>query len=321
MSPAVAVPSMRAALAAATARLAGAGIDTPRVDAEWLLAGILGVGRAALGARLAAGLTPAVAGRFEAAVGRRARREPLQHILGWEDFCGLRLAVTPDVLVPRPETETLVERALALLPPAGAIARRVIDVGTGAGGIACALAAARRDVRVVAVDLSEAASRLARRNVRAVGVADRVFVVVGDLFAGLGPTRSDLIVSNPPYLPSAMLAGLAPEVAKHDPRLALDGGADGMHLIRRLVSEAPARLAPGGALALETAGGDQAPDVAALMREAGFVDVTLHLDLTGAQRFVTGVNARPGKPPPPLLGGPAPERAVEAPSNVCPLGS
>ncbi len=292
MSPTAVVTSTRAALDGATARLAGAGVDTPRVDAEWLLAGLLGVGRAALGGRLDVDLTPAMALRYEAAVERRARREPLQHILGWEDFCGLRFAVTPGALVPRPETETLVERALALLPPAGTVARLVIDVGTGAGGIACALARARRDVRVVAIDVSEAAARLARQNARALGVADRVFVAVGDLFSELGGARVDLIVSNPPYLPSATLAGLAPEVAAHDPLLALDGGADGLRLIRRLVADAPPRLSAGGALALETAGGAQAHEVAALMRDAGFVDVTLHLDLTGVQRFATGRRSR-----------------------------
>lgn len=292
MSPTAVVTSTRAALDGATARLAGAGVDTPRVDAEWLLAGLLGMGRAALRGRLDAELTPAMALRYEAAVERRAWREPLQHILGWEDFCGLRLAVTPGALVPRPETETLVERALALLPPAGSVARLVIDVGTGAGGIACALARARPDVRVVAIDVSEAAARLARQNARALGVADRVFVAVGDLFSELGGARVDLIVSNPPYLPSATLAGLAPEVAAHDPLLALDGGADGLRLIRRLVADAPPWLSAGGALALETAGGAQAHEVAALMRDAGFVDVTLHLDLTGVQRFATGRRSR-----------------------------
>ncbi|MGH7388388.1 MAG: peptide chain release factor N(5)-glutamine methyltransferase [Candidatus Rokuibacteriota bacterium] len=316
MRAAALVVSARAALDGATARLAAAGVETPRVDAEWLLAGICGVGRAALSARLGAALPPAIVAGYEAAVARRATREPLQRILGWEEFCGLRFAVTPGVMIPRPETETLVERALALLPPPGNVTRHVIEVGTGTGCIACALAAARRDVRVVAVDVSEEAVRLARRSAAALGLADRVSVVAADLFAGLDRMEADLVVSNPPYLPGAALAGLAPEVAEHDPRLALDGGADGLRLIRRLAAEAPARLAPGGALALETAGGDQAPEAAALMRDAGFVDVTLHSDLTGVQRFVTGVKPRAGTPP--LRARALP---VEAPADLCPRDS
>jgi len=158
---AVTIASTRAAIEAATTRLRDAGVDTARVDAEWLMAGLLGVGRAALAANLDEELTPALAARYDAAVTRRERREPLQHILGWEEFCGLRFTVTPDVLVPRPETEMLVEWTLSLLPRAGARRRLAIDVGTGSGCIACALAVARTDVDVVAIDASPAAVEIA----------------------------------------------------------------------------------------------------------------------------------------------------------------
>ena len=172
--------TLRGRLAAATATLAAAGIATPRVDAEWLLAGVLGVGRFDPGLAADAALPPALAARFEAAVRRRAGREPLQRILGWEAFRGLRIRLTGDVFVPRPETEALVEWALELLPPPG---RRplAVDLGTGSGCIACALAAERPDADVVALDVSPAAAAVARDNAAALGLGTRVRVVAGDL--------------------------------------------------------------------------------------------------------------------------------------------
>jgi len=285
---AVTTLSTRAAVEAATARLRDAGVDTARADAEWLMAGLLGIGRAALAANFGDELTPALAVRYEAAVSRRERREPLQHILGWEEFCGLRFAVTPAVLVPRPETETLVEWALSLLPRVGASRRLVIDVGTGSGCIACALAAARSDLVVVAVDASPAAVAIARRNVSTLELSARVTVEEGDVLSGIGSRRADLVVANLPYLPAPLLASLAPEVRSHEPWVALDGGVDGLSVIRRLVAEAPACLATGGALVLETAGGDQIGLTAALMRAAGFSIIATRRDLVGVERFIAG---------------------------------
>ena len=275
---------MRDDLAAATATLADAGIETPRADAEWLLAGLLGVGRAALALELRTGLDAETTRRYDAAVRRRAGREPLQRILGWEGFRGLRLGVTPDVLVPRPETETLVEWALALVPAP----RLAIDVGTGSGCIACAIAAERPAVRVLAIDKSMAAAVVARSNARALDLADRIRVVVGDLPTPLGATGADLIVANLPYIPSSLLPTLSPEVSRHEPVAALDGGVDGLALIRRLIATAGAQLASGGALVLETAGGTQTPMVVALMRTAGFTEVATRPDLPGVERFVAG---------------------------------
>ena len=285
---AVTIVSPRSAIAAATARLREAGVETPRVDAEWLLAGLLGLGRASLMANLGRELPSALASRYETFVARRERREPLQHILGWEEFCGLRFTVTADVLVPRPETETLVEWALALLLPAGAGGKSVIDVGTGSGCIACALAAARPDLRVVGVDISPAAVRLARENAFALALNDRVTVVESDLFGSLAGSRFDLVVANPPYLPAPILSGLAPEVVVYEPSLALDGGVDGLRVIRRLVAEAPARLMPGGTLALETAGSAHVTEIAALMSTAGFVNISSRRDLARIERFIAG---------------------------------
>jgi release factor glutamine methyltransferase len=275
---------MREDLAAATATLARAGVDAPRADAEWLLAGLLGVGRATLALRLDGRLDAGTARRYAAAVRRRAGREPLQQILGWEAFRGLRLRLTPDVLVPRPETELLVEWALELV----STPRLAVDVGTGSGCIACAIATERPAARVVALDRSPAAAAVARANVRAVGVADRVRVVVGDLLGPIGDARADLVVANLPYVPTSTLARLAPEVLEHEPREAVDGGPDGLVEIRRLVAAAPARIVRGGWLVMETAGGPQAPEVGALMRAAGFTEVAMRSDLPGVERFVAG---------------------------------
>ena len=275
---------MRDDVAAAAAALADAGIETARADAEWLLADLLGVGRAGLALGLDAGLDADMARRYDAAVRRRAAREPLQRILGWEGFRGLRLRVTPDVLVPRPETETLVDWALALAPAP----RLAVDVGTGSGCIACAIAAERPSARVVAIDASPAAAAAAQANVDALGLGALVTVVVGDLLEALGMARADLIVANLPYLPTAMLPTLAPEVARHEPAAALDGGVDGLHVIRRLIATARARLSAGGVLVLETAGGTQAPVVVELMRTAGFTGVATRSDLLGVERYVAG---------------------------------
>src|SRR5688572_16961473 len=202
---------MRADLAAAADALARAGVETPRADAEWLLAGLLGVGRAALTLELDVPLEADTARRYDAAVRRRAAREPLQRILGWEGFRGLRLRLTPDVLVPRPETETLVEWSLALVPRP----RLAIDVGTGSGCVACSIATERPAARVVAVDGSPAAAAVARANVEALGLGARVSVVVADLLTPFRAVGADLIVANLPYIPTATLATLSPEVAQH----------------------------------------------------------------------------------------------------------
>jgi release factor glutamine methyltransferase len=281
------ITTVRARLEEAVARLADARVETPRVDAEWLLAAALGTTRGRLVATPDRPMTRESAERYEAWIRRRAGREPLQHILGTQAFRDLIVRVTPDVLVPRPETELLVSWALELLPAPGT-APLVIDVGTGGGCIACALASERPDVRVIAVDASPAAVALARGNVEALGLDDRVTVAVSDLFSGLAPTRVDLIVSNPPYVPGGVIGTLAPEVTDHEPRLALDGGPDGLVLIRRLVNEAPHWLGHGAALVLETFGDGQAAEVAHLLRQAGFTNVETRRDLAGVNRFVAG---------------------------------
>ena len=277
-----------AELDAATTVLEAAGLSSARVDAEWLLAGLLGVGRVSVRMDLAETVPAPIAERYAHAVSRRARREPLQRILGWEEFRGVRVRLTDAVLVPRPETETLVEWALALLPPPSGRRLLAIDLGTGSGCIACALASERPDLDVIAVDVSPAAAAVARDNAQALGLAARVGVVAADLLDGVRDLGADLIVSNPPYLPSTLVPELAPEVRIHEPRLALDGGADGLTLIRRIATTARRYLRPSGALAIETAGDDQVEAAAALLRAAGWDRVTVRADLVGIERFVAG---------------------------------
>jgi release factor glutamine methyltransferase len=235
---------------------------------------------------------PAVA-RYLELLGRRAAREPLQYLLGWEDFHGLRLAVGPGVLVPRPETEGLVQWALAVL--AGHPGPAIADVGTGSGAIACALARAIPAAEVLAVESAAEALAVASRNVRALGLSARVRLLAGDLFAPLGSLSAslDLVVANPPYLPSALIASLPPEVSRHEPRAALDGGPDGLGVIRRIVAGAPAVLKPDGWLLMEI-GEDQAGPVASLMAAEGFAGIRARRDLGGLERYIGGRWARSG---------------------------
>jgi release factor-specific protein-(glutamine-N5) methyltransferase len=312
----------RTALRDAVAVLHEAGIETARNDAEWLFADALGVGRAELHVVLDDPLPATVTRALTSAVRRRARGEPLQHILGWESFRGLRLRVGREVLVPRPETEVLVEWALARLPALGQCPLRAIDVGTGSGNIACAIAAERPDVRVVAIDVSSTAAFAARENAVRLGLAGRVAVARGDLLAAVRDASADLVVSNPPYLPSAILPRLPREVREHDPRLAIDGGADGLEVIRRLIAEAPRVLRPGAALVMETGGGDHTRAVRALMVAGGFVAVDVREDLTGIARFVSGSLPRPPGSGPPSAVPVSPtlsEHSGGSPLSVVPL--
>jgi len=282
------VTTFRDQLAAATTALEAAGVASPRVDAEWLLAGLLGVGRVAVRLDPAGAVPELLAERYGDAVRRRARREPLQRILGWEEFRGLRVLLTDAVLVPRPETEALVEWALALLPARGGRRLRAVDLGTGSGCIACALAAERPDLDVVAIDVSPAAAAVARENANALGLAARIRVVAADLLDGVRDLGADLIVSNPPYLPTGLVSGLPPEVQTHEPVVALDGGADGLALVRRIAAIAHRALRASGVLVVETAGGTQVTAAAALLRTADFAQVAVRADLAGVDRFVAG---------------------------------
>jgi release factor glutamine methyltransferase len=269
------------------ARLGEAGLDCARQDAERLLAAALGTDRLALYVEPRRAVDDEAAAAYRELLARRAGHEPIQYILGWEEFRGLRLTVTPDVLIPRPETEGLVERALELLAdrPGAAVA----DVGTGSGAIACALAESRPDLEVLAVDQSLGALAVASDNVRALGLGSRVRLLAGDLFGPLSSLRGslDMVVANPPYLLGGSLAALPSEVARFEPPMALDGGPDGMRVLRRLIAESPAFLRPGGWLVLEI-GEEQAGALASLMAAEGFSGIGARRDLRGVERYLEG---------------------------------
>ncbi len=251
--------------------------DTARLDAELLLADAAGVPRAAVIAFPERTVDAAAAARFRAAVARRAAGEPLAYLVGRKEFYGLPLDVTPAVLVPRPETELVVEQALARLPPEAPCT--VLDLGTGSGAIALAIASERPLAAVTAVDSSAAALEVARRNGERLGLVVRW--IESDWFAALGDERFDVIVCNPPYVREDD-PGLAGALA-FEPRAALAAGADGLAAFAAVLDGAARHLAPGGELLLEH-GHDQQEALAALARERGLAAVARYRDYAGHPR-------------------------------------
>lgn len=265
----------------ATRLLEQAGVDTPRLDAELLLADLLGVGRAYLFARPEGGVGGDVVHEFLRRLERRLKREPLAYILGRAEFYGLEFSVTPDVLVPRPETEVLVEAVLAKEPAT------VADIGTGSGCIAVAAAVNLPHARVWATDISEGALRIAYENAQRHRLADRVQFLHGDLLQPLAGLRFDVVASNPPYVAESERLSLQPEVRDWEPVHALFTGEDPLQFHRRLSAEAHFHLREGGWLILEVGMG-QAEAVATLLEEAGYRQVRILNDLAGIGRVVEG---------------------------------
>ncbi len=223
---------------------------------------------------------------FKALVQQRDKRVPTQHLVGEQDFYARHFRVDRRALIPRPETELLVEACLSQKP------RRVLELGPGTGIVVLTLLAELPEATAVAVELSPEAAALCRENAAALGVAARLDLREGDLFGPLGTAeRFDLIVSNPPYVASGVLPTLEPEVRDHDPKLALDGGPDGLAVIRRIAAEALDWLEPGGTLAMEV-GDDQGRAVEALLRSAGFTGVAISKDLSGQDRIAIGRRPR-----------------------------
>jgi len=275
-------PSVAVLLRAGREQLAKAGIESPALDARLLLAAASGLSPAGLVSAGDEPLPMTVAAAYEAFLARRAAGEPVARIRGFQEFWGLDFALSPDTLVPRPDTETLVEAALAALPPGRPL--RLLDIGTGTGAILAAVLSERPLAWGAGSDLAAGALATARGNLARLGLASRAgFVRARWLDGFAGPF--DAILSNPPYVAEKTLATLAPEVRRHDPRLALAGGADGLDAYRVIVPEALPRLVPGGLLALEI-GADQGEAVAALARVAGYAKVRIAQDLAGRDRVV-----------------------------------
>ena len=272
------------AIQTSTDTLAADGVENALVDAEWLMAHVLDCRRPELGLRRSETLTQSQTAQWHALIARRAERIPLQHLLGTADFCGLEMEVNDSVLVPRPETEGLAEAAWRF---ANLLERpTILDLGTGSGCLAIAIAMNCPGAGVHALEVSPAAMAVARANATRHQVSDRIIFHKGDGFAALpGELSFDLIVSNPPYIPTAEIQNLQPEVRDHDPRVALDGGADGLDFFRAIAVHAPAALRSGGRLMLEIGDG-QAEPVAALLAHAGWGECELLPDLNNVLRIV-----------------------------------
>jgi len=279
--------AVEAARRALTARLKSASIDSAELDARLLAGAVLGLDLTGLMTATRRIITPHEAERLENFTQRRLAGEPVARILGVKEFWGLPLQLSPATLVPRPDTETVVELALEICRDERNARPRIADIGTGSGAILLALLSELPEATGVGTDISPMALCTAQDNAARLGLAPRAAFIACDYAAALsGPF--DLMVSNPPYIRSADIAGLAIEVRNHDPRVALDGGADGLDAYRALIPQAAQRLAPGGILVVE-AGHDQSGDVGELMTAAGLTQPKPpRADLAGIHRAVAG---------------------------------
>ncbi len=268
-------------------------VDAPRLTAEVLLAHVLKTGRVRLYVDLDRPLEKDELATFRALIERRIAGEPTQYLTGVREFYNRPFKVDPRVLIPRPETELLVEACLQRLPKDAP--SRVLDVCVGSGCIALSIAAERPRATVFATDLSPDAIALARENAEALKVADRVTLLQGNLFAPLPPdARFDVVVSNPPYIATAEIDTLSAEV-RREPRMALDGGADGLVLIRRVAEGARRHLVPGGLLAMEI-GETQGAALVAVLQAAGYAEVRVEKDLERRDRMAFGTQPAAERP-------------------------
>ncbi len=272
----------------ASQRLTAAGVENAPRDARLLLAHALNIEPVDVIVREMDSIDPVQLTAFEGLVQRRLGGEPVSRIRGWREFYGRRFIVTPDVLDPRPETELLVEEGIKRLPPGG----RVLDLGVGSGCILLSVLAEREDATGVGVDVSGAALRIAEANAAVLGVASRATFVEGSWEAASDPGLApfDLVLSNPPYVAADELAGLGPDVAKHDPRVALTPGKDPLAAYHAILSLKDALLRPGGWLGFEFGAG-QGEAVSALMTAAGLTGLLLRRDLAGHERAAFGRRA------------------------------
>lgn len=278
--------TVRRVLTWATQDFATRGFDCPNLDAELLLSHALGVDRIRLivdsNVVLAAEQLQAVRELIQ----RRRTGEPIAYILGRREFYGLEFRVDPRVLIPRPDTETLVEVALKRTE-SRSLYGRALDLCTGSGCVAIALSKARATWQLLATDTSQDALEAARHNAERLGALHNLTLLHSDLFEQIAPVHLDLITCNPPYIPAAEIATLAVDIRNFEPRLALDGGQDGLQIIRQIVIQAKPFLSPGGILAMEVGAG-QADAVSALFAAAGFIAIERQRDYGGHERVVSG---------------------------------
>jgi release factor glutamine methyltransferase len=260
------------------------GVGSPRLDAELILGHHLGLDRVQLYLQFDRPMTEDDLKPMREHVRRRGEREPMAWILGTKGFWTIDLATHKDVLVPRPDTETLVQAALERIPESGDF--YVADVGCGSGAVGLSLACERADIKLFATDISDAALRCTQANIKRLSLDGRVAVLKGSLLSPIPADRPiDIVVSNPPYIPSADIEPLEPEVSRHEPRTALDGGPDGLDIYRQLIPSAAARAR---VAVLVEVGAGQADAVSTLMHEAGLKDIKVHMDLAGHGRVVEG---------------------------------
>ncbi len=269
-----------------TGYLAEKGVENARLESEWLLCHVTGLNRMGLYLNFDKPLNTEELSSYRSLVARRSRREPLQYLLGTQEFDGLEFTVTPDVLIPRHDTETLIEEAVRLAPDA----KTILDIGTGSGCIAIALARRLPGSSVTAVDISAEALEVARLNAKKIG-ADIDFLH-GSFLEPVAGRKFDLIVSNPPYITTSDLTILQPEVRDFEPVIALDGGVDGLAPYRSIISKAPSCLNPDGWLIFEIGAG-QENDIAPMLEKSGFADIshakdTADIIRTAGGRYGTG---------------------------------
>lgn len=273
---------IRESINRATRELKGSGIDSPRLEAELLLSRATGWPRPVILIHDNKPVPQEALAEFDELVARRCRREPLQQIVGEAEFYGLRILVDGNVMAPRPETEVLVEQVIKRWKPDY---RTILDIGTGSGCMAVALAMNLPGCSVDAVDISEKALEVAHRNIDLHGLAGRVAPLLGDLFPK-GEKTYDVIVSNPPYIPTAEIDGLMPEVSGYEPHLALDGGGDGLRYYRKIAEALASRLKEPGLLALEVGQGQAGAVAGIIKEEMQWKSVKTVRDLCGVERVV-----------------------------------
>lgn len=284
MTDAAASPTLLTAWKAATARLKDGRIDSPSIDARLLLEAASGCSRTDILTDPYRAVTPEQQAALDGYVERRLRREPVSRILGRKGFWKIMLNVSPDVLSPRPDTEAILDVVLLAYPPNRAF--EMIDLGTGSGAILLATLAERFGARGIGTDVSSEALAVAKENAANLELDNRATFLRTEWAAGLADHSFDVVVSNPPYIPSGDIPGLDPEVRDHDPHLALDGGPDGLQAYRELAPEIRRILRPDGLFAVEI-GWDQGPRVKALFEAAGFTDVIIVKDLSERDRVIT----------------------------------